>query len=369
MKKLLLSLMGLCLLFAAGAQLTVPPDGGNKKAIVGERIGITDVTIHYDRPGVKGRDGKIWGQLVHVGFANLGFGTSKAAPWRAGANENTTIDFSTDVKVEGQPLAAGRYGFFIAYDPNECTLIFSRNNTSWGSFFYNESEDALRVKVKPVATDKTQERLEYQFMNQTENSATVALVWEKLEIPFKVEVDLDRLQLESFRRELRSERSFNPGWQSFQQAAQYTADHNVSLDEGLGWANQAVGDPFVGNANFVTLSTKATILEKLGRTAEADSTMRKAMPMGSMQELHQYGRSLLLQKRNKEALEVFKLNAEKNPNQFTTVMGLVRGYSANGDYKNALKYANLALPIAPPGANKTNVQTMIDKLKDGKDVN
>src|SRR5215510_631620 len=96
----------------AFAQLTTPPDGGNKKAMVGERIGITDVTIHYDRPGVKGREGKIWGQLVYTGFTDLGFGTSKAAPWRAGANENTTIEFSTDVKIEGQSLPAGKYGFF-----------------------------------------------------------------------------------------------------------------------------------------------------------------------------------------------------------------------------------------------------------------
>src|SRR6185503_13306650 len=148
-----------CLLFTlitlfASAQLTVPPDGGNKKAVVGERIGITDVTIHYDRPGVKGRDGKIWGQLVQTGYNDLGFGNTKTAPWRAGANENTTIEFSTDVKIEGQTLPAGKYAFFIAYDPNESTLIFSKNSTSWGSFFYDEKEDALRVKVKPVATDK-----------------------------------------------------------------------------------------------------------------------------------------------------------------------------------------------------------------------
>ena len=116
------------------AQLTTPPNGGNKKAVVGERIGITDVTIHYDRPGVKGRENKVWGQLVQAGYNDLGFGNTKTAPWRAGANENTTIEFSTDVKIEGQPLAAGKYGFFIAYDPNECTLIFSKNSSNaWSS--------------------------------------------------------------------------------------------------------------------------------------------------------------------------------------------------------------------------------------------
>src|SRR3982751_867087 len=141
--------------------LTVLPSGGNKKAVVGEQIGLTQVTIHYDRPGVKGREGKIWGQLIPAGFIDQGFGSSKAAPWRAGANENTTIEFSNDVKIEGQPLKKGVYGFFVAYGPDECTLILSNNSTSWGSFYYNESEDALRVKVKPVSLPNSVEWLKY----------------------------------------------------------------------------------------------------------------------------------------------------------------------------------------------------------------
>ncbi|TMI72304.1 MAG: DUF2911 domain-containing protein [Bacteroidetes bacterium] len=369
MKKVSLSCLLLIFTTVVFSQLTTAPDGGNKKALVGERIGITDITIHYDRPGVKGREGKIWGQLVHVGYADLNFGTSKQSPWRAGANENTTIEFSNDVMIEGQPLAAGKYGFFIAYDPNECTLIFSRNTTSWGSYFYRPEEDALRVKVKPVTTDKSVEWLKYEFMNETENSATIALLWEKLMIPFKVSVDLDKLQLESFRRELRGERSFNPGWQPYHQAARYTLNRNIDLEEGLQWADQAINDPSVGEANFITLSTKAEILTKLGRTAEADSLMKKALPLGNMQQLHQYGRQLLAQKKNKEALEVFKMNFQKNPSQYTTLMGLTRGYSANADYKNALKYANMALPVAPGQQAKKQVETMIDQLKAEKDVN
>src|ERR1044072_4866969 len=124
----------LCFTLSVSAQLTSPPDGGNKKASVSERIGITDVTIHYDRPAVKGREGKIWNGLVHTGFTDLGFGTSKAAPWRAGANENTTFTFSTDVMVEGKPLKAGTYGFFVAYEEESPTLIFNNANQSWGSF-------------------------------------------------------------------------------------------------------------------------------------------------------------------------------------------------------------------------------------------
>src|SRR6478672_3135851 len=104
MKKWILAFLLALPVVVMAQDLTIPPDGGNKKASVSERIGITDVTIHYDRPAVKGREGKIWNGLVHTGFKDLGFGTSKAAPWRAGANENTTFTFSTDVMIEGKPL-------------------------------------------------------------------------------------------------------------------------------------------------------------------------------------------------------------------------------------------------------------------------
>jgi tetratricopeptide (TPR) repeat protein len=369
MRKIIMVLSGVLLLVSAYAQLTTLPDGGNKKAWVGERIGLTDVTIQYNRPGVKGREGKIWGQLIHTGFANLGFGTSKAAPWRAGANENTIIEFSTDVKIEGQPLKAGKYGFFIAYDASQPTIIFSNNSTSWGSFFYDEKEDALRVKAKTVPTDKSVEWLKYEFMDETENSATIALEWEKMMIPFHLEVDYVNTQLEAFRRELRGERSFSPGWQSFQQAARFTADKGVDLEEGLKWADAAISDRFIGDANFITLSTKADILTKMGRAAEADTLMKKAMAVGTMQQIHGYGRQLLQQKKAKEALEVFKVNYAKNPNQFTTMMGMARGYSATADYKNAIKFATMALPLAPNEQNKKFVQDGIEKLKKNQDIN
>jgi len=205
-------LAAIFLLFAICAisqPLTVPPNGGNKKASVSERIGVTDVTIHYDRPGVKGREGKIWNGLVHTGFADLGFGTSTAAPWRGGANENTTITFSTNVTAEGKPLAAGTYGFFVAMGNGDATLIFSNNSTSWGSFFYDAKEDALRVTVKTEPLNENVEWLKYEFMDETDNSAVIALMWEKLKIPFKVEVDYPKTQLALFKKELRSDKGFN----------------------------------------------------------------------------------------------------------------------------------------------------------------
>ena len=366
--KLLLACAAIgCSLQQAHAQLTSLPSGGNKKASVSERVGLTDITIHYDRPAVKGREGQIWGKLIPVGYTDPGFGTSKAAPWRAGANENTTFEFSTDVKIEGQPLGAGKYGFFIAYDPNECTLIFSKNYSSWGSFYYNDKEDVLRVKVKPVAADKSVEWLRYEFMNETENSATIALEWEKLVIPFKVEVDYVNEQIASFRNQLRGQTGFT--WQPWDQAAQWSLQRNVNLDEALLWSDSATGQNFGGAQNFQAWSTKAQILNKLNRGREADSIMKKMLPLATVQEVHVYGRSLIAQKKPKEAFDVFKMNYDKHPNEFTTNVGMARAYSASGNYKKALEFAQKALPQAPDANNKTSVERMTNLLRDGKDVN
>jgi hypothetical protein len=347
--------------------LTTPAPGGNKKTSVTERIGITDVTIHYNRPGVKGREGKIWGQLVHNGFIDQQFGPSKSAPWRAGANENTTIQFSTDVKVNGMDLPKGKYGFFIAYGAEESTLIFSKYAGSWGSYYYNEKEDALRLKIKPVALDKSVEWLKYEFSDETENSSTVSLMWEKLSFPFKVEVDLNKTQVESFRNELRTEIGFD--WLPWQQAAQWCADHNTNLEEALLWCDTATNPNVLGNVNFRSLSTKAQIQNKLGKNKEAMETMKQAMPLANMNQIHGYGRQLLQQKAFKEALEIFKFNYEKYPNTYTTNMGMARGYSGVGDYKKALEYAEKAFPQAPDNTNKQSVEKIIGLLKEGKNIN
>ena len=369
MRMLLFMLFSITMICQAKAQITLTqlPSGGNKKAMVAERIGLTDVSITYDRPAVKGREGKIWGQLVHVGYTDQGFGTSRSAPWRAGANENTTIEFSKDVKIEGQSLKAGKYGVFIAFDPKESTLIFSNNSSSWGSYYYNEKEDALRVKVKPVTIPENIEWLRYEFLNQTENTATIALEWEKLRIPFKIETNYTEDQLASFRDELRTQRGFY--WLSWDQAAQWCLQRNVNLEQALQWADSASGPSFGGSNMFGPKATKAQLLARLGRNEEADALMKKALPLANMLEIHQYARSLLAQKKIKEALEIFEMNLKKNPNQFTTLFGMSRGYSANADYKNAIKYANLALAVVPNEQNKKFINDAIEKLKRGEDIN
>ncbi|MBV8255531.1 MAG: DUF2911 domain-containing protein [Chitinophaga sp.] len=351
----------------AHAQFTTLPSGDNKRASVSEGIGITQVTINYSRPGVRNRDGHIWGEVVHKGFANLGFGPSKAAPWRAGANENTTITFSTDVMVNGQPLAAGTYGFFVAYDPNESTLIFSKNSSSWGSFYYDPNEDALRIKAKPVATDKSVEWLKYEFIDETPTSATVALEWEKQMIPFKVDVDVVKTQIASFRKELRGTSGF--AWQSWDAAASFCAQHNTNLQEALLWADSATSVTTGGTQSFQAWSTKAAVLDSLGRKEEAMAVMKKALPFGNVNELYFYARNLAHLKHGKEAFEIFKMDYDKHPDEFLTNAGMARGYSALGDYKKALTYALKARAQAPDLPNKDRLEKFVKTLQEGKDIN
>ncbi len=363
-RKLLAVFAILFLSHTLSAQLTMPPHGGNKKASVSERIGITDITINYDRPGVKGREGKIWNGLVHSGFKDLGFGTSKAAPWRAGANENTTITFTTDVKIEGKEIKAGTYGLFVAMATSEATLIFSNNHSSWGSFYYDPKEDALRITVKTVPLAESVERLKFEFTDETENGATVALMWEKLKIPFKIEVDYVKTQMASFRNELRGNKGLNA--ESWQQAAQFANDHNVNLEEALEWSDRSLTGVFIGEKTFKNYATKAEILNRLGKTKEADEAMKSAMSLANMEELHQYGRHLLQQKKFKEALEIFKANFQKNGNTYTTYIGLARGYAGVGDYATALKNANLGLLKATNAAEKDVADKLIADLSNGK---
>lgn len=344
------------------------PNGYTKKAMVQEQVGLTNVTIAYHRPAVKGREGKIWGQTVHIGFVNPGFGTSKAAPWRAGANENTIITFDDDVKVEGQHLPKGSYGFFIAYDPTECIIIFSKKTDGWGSFFYNEKDDVLRVKVKPRSIDKSVENLQYSFTEQTPNSATIVLSWEKLSIPFKVEVDLLKQQFEALVAESQNPRGFTP--QGLNVAANWTLQNDYQLEKGLEWATLASGANFPGDpTSFPALSTRSLLLNKLGRVDEATAIIKNALPYGNVNQLQQLGRQLISLKQPKTALEIFQYNYNKNPQLFTTLVGMARGFSANGEYSKAMEFASKALVVAPNEPGKEAVNSMIAKLKEAKDIN
>lgn len=351
--------------------LSIPNIGGNKKATVSEYIGLCEVTIRYHRPGVKGREGKIWGKdLAHYGFKDLGFGSSKASPWRAGANENTLISFSKDVKIDGKPLAAGTYGLSMALGETETTVIFSKETNAWGSYFYDEKKDALRTTVKNEQnTDASRDNregvewLKYEFLNQSESSAMIALMWEKQKIGFVVDVDILKTQFDTYVSEMKMPKGFSTIARN--QAAEFCLENNYELEQGLKWADDAVGF----QKNFQTLYTKAAFLKKMGKTAEADATMKEAIPLAATVDLHGYARSLLAEKKAQDAFNIFKMNYDKTPNIYTTNVGLIRGYSALGNYKKALEHAKMALTQAPDAVNKGSVEKMINTLEAGKDVN
>ena len=274
-----------------GQSITLPPDADNERSDVAQQIGMVRAAVEYHSPDVHGptgedRRGKIWGGLVPWGIHDLGFNGRKG-PWRAGANENTVFSVSHPVLVEGKPLAAGRYGLHMLAGESEWTIIFSKNSSSWGSFSYDQAEDALRVTVKPEKAPY-REWLTYDFTDRRPDRATVALLWEELRVPFTITVpDPAGLYIDNMRLELRNAAGFR--WQSWQAAAQYCLQQTRNLPEALTWAETAITLPGIGQTNFSTLSTKAQILAKMSRTEEATAVMAKALdlPGTTVFEIHQ----------------------------------------------------------------------------------
>jgi hypothetical protein len=359
-------------LFAQYPALTLPPDGNNQKASVTQFIGPVKVTIDYSSPAVHGpggandRRGQIWGKLVPYGMADLGLRGGKLSPWRGGANENTVFAVSDPVIVEGQPLPAGRYGLHFIPGQDEWTVIFSKNSSAWGSFFYDETQDALRVKVKPAKHEYC-EWLTYEFTARRPAEATAELQWEELAVPFGIKVEnVNEIYVTKLRQELTGAAGFNP--QAYDAAAQFCVKAGVHLEDALVWADLAIGSPFLGQTNFDTLSTKALVLQKMGRDADAGTIMQTAVhdPTATSIQIHQYGRQLLAAKKNQEALDIFKLNAERHGDAWPINVGLARGYMAVGEYKKAAEYAQKAVAQAPDPVNKKNLEAMAQTLAAGK---
>jgi tetratricopeptide (TPR) repeat protein len=353
--------------------MTLPPSGNNQKASVVQYIGPVRISIDYSSPSVHGpagkdRRGHIWGELVPYGLSNLGFGNGKPDPWRAGANENTVFETSNAVQIEGKALPAGRYGLHMIPQKDEWTIIFSKNSGAWGSFFYEESEDALRVNVKPHKHDY-REYLTYEFLDRKPESATAELQWEDLAVGWNIKVDrIDDIYISRLRHDLTNQPSFD--FHAFSIAAQYTVQSKQNLDQGLKWAEAAVSMPGIGVANFNTLSTKSQVLSAMGRNDEAKSTMQTALrlPGTTPVEIHQYARQLQAANKMPEAIEVFKFNAEKNGDAWPVHVGMARVYVASGDTQKALEQARIALKQAPDDLNRNNLQAMIDALASGKPV-
>jgi tetratricopeptide (TPR) repeat protein len=302
-------------------------------------------------------------------MSDLGLNGCAACPWRGGANENTTFTATHDVKVQGQPLPAGSYGLHFIPGQEEWTVIFSKDAASWGSYWYDQKNDALRVKAKPVKAPY-REWLTYEFTSREADKATLALGWEELQLPVTVSVDdVNELWAANMERDLRGWAGFS--WQNWQQAAAFCAQSKVRLPQALKWAERAVNDPYVGGQeNFQTLSTLSRLQALNGQAPESAKTFEKAInhPTAQPIQIHVAARQLLIDGKKDEAVRVFQLNARRYPNQWPTHVGLMRAYAVSGDSKKALAEARLALAQAPDEGNKKNLQNLIKQLEEGKGI-
>lgn len=256
---LLTTVVALGIASSLSAQLRLPRP--SPKSTVSQTVGVTDVTISYSRPGVKNR--VIWGELVPWD-----------AVWRTGANEATTIAFSTDVMVEGNKLAAGTYSLHTIPGKSEWTLIFNSVSDQWGSYSYDAAKDVLRVKVKPQTEAEPSEMLTFDFPTVKADSAEVALLWEKIKVPFTVKVDTNALALAHARTAIKEAKADD--WRTPYQAANYSMQYEANWSDARGWVDKSIST----QENAQNLSLKARMLAKEGKTAEAIAAGEKSIKLG-----------------------------------------------------------------------------------------
>lgn len=326
--------------FAQSPPLTLPQP--SQAATVSQTVGLTEITIAYHRPRVQGRE--VWGKLVPYGEV-----------WRAGANENTTISFSTPVAIEGHGLPAGRYGFHTLPSADGWQLIFSAVDSNWGSFAYDAKEDVLRVEVKPEAAPH-EEALAYTFDDATARETTIALRWEKLRVPFKVTVDTPEIVYQSLKRELRGLPQFF--WQPWNQAATTLLTSKVHLDEAMAWVEKSISI----QKNFANSFTKARLLGEKGDAAGAKKLMDEALPGANEAELNAYGYQLLGGGSAADAVAIFRENVKRHPESWNAHDSLGEALAVQGKKDEAIAMYRKALAAAPE-AQKGRIQGILDGLE------
>lgn len=273
------------------AQLRLPRP--SQKASVMQTIGVTDVTITYSRPGVKGRT--IWGDAPADSYAKgestLDDSSKRPAGmpivpyghvWRSGANEATQFVVTDDVAINGQKLAAGSYSLHSIPGKDEWTIVFNGTANQWGSFNYDPKNDTLRVKAKPQTGTDVQEWLAYTIDPAKDNSAIVNIRWEKLRVPFTVEVaDVAATTLSRAREAVTAAPADD--WRTPFQAAMYATQNKVALDDAAKWFDRSlkvVDASIATKETFQNLAGKTSILYGAGRKDEAFVVAEKAIARG-----------------------------------------------------------------------------------------
>ena len=331
---------------AQSALLDLPRD--SQHSVVVQRIGITDITINYHRPLVKGRT--IWGKVVPYDEV-----------WRAGANENTTITFTDPVSIEGKPLANGTYGLHMIPGHDQWTVIFSKEHVAWGSFTYKQADDALRVTVKPQASD-SHEALTYDFDDVKADSAVATLRWEKVAIPFKIDVNTHDIVQASLHNQLQGLPQYT--WEGWDDAATYLLTNKYDLDEALQYEEISIKT----EPRFDNYLTKSQILEAMNRKDDAATAKNAALQRATAAQLYYYGRQLQTQGKQDEAFDLFRQAAKKDPNDWVVHDGTARIYSASGDFDSALKEIKITYAGAPDN-QKIFFEPLVKKLEAKQDIN
>ena len=327
----------------AGAQAPLDLPQPSPAASVSQRVGLTDITITYHRPAVNKRT--VWGQLVPYGQV-----------WRAGANENTVITFSTPVSVGGHPLPSGSYGLHMIPTDHDWTVIFNKESRAWGSFFYDQKDDALRITVTPRPVE-FQERLSYTLDAADDSGAVATLRWAALAVPIEIKVDTPQVVAESLRAQLHGLPGF--AWQSNAQAAAWCARHGVALDDAQAWADKAVKL----NENFATLNARALVAEKKNDPTMAGQLRAKALTVANEADMNNYGYTLLQSGKTDEALKVFRQNVAKYPDSWNTYDSLGEGLAAAGNKADAITNYRKARSLVKDDTNQRRIDGILKGLE------
>lgn len=350
----LLLLLALLLHASARTQGITAPRTASPGAQTTQTIGISTVTVKYSRPAVKGRE--IWGALVPYGWTPQTFGSGKDAPWRAGANENTTIEFSHAAKVEGKDVPAGIYGlFFVVNKDNTAEVILSKDHRSWGSFWYDPAHDQMRAKIQTRDIPHT-ELLTYDFVNLSKNSGELVLNWEKKQFPVNIEFAVDEIVLANAEEELKGPTGFT--WQGYATAANYALQNKIQPEKGIQWIDQAI----IQNKSFATLNTKAGLLRQTGKTAEAEKIEKEAIAAATEAELNQHGYQLMGEGKHDAAIKILTINTERYPQSANAWDSLGEAYATKGDKDNAIKNFKKSLSLNPPANVKANSEKYLKQL-------
>jgi tetratricopeptide (TPR) repeat protein len=326
--------------FAQGPPLKLPEE--SPAATVSQRVGLSDLTVRYHRPAVKGRT--VWGDLVPYDQV-----------WRAGANENTVLSLSTAATIGGKLVPAGDYGLHMIPSNSEWTVILSKESTAWGSFFYDQAKDAARFTARPQPAD-FQESLSYTFDAPSADAVTLTLRWEKASLPIPITVDTPAIVSDSLEQQLHGLPGFF--WQGFAQAASWSARNKANLDRAQMWADRAVSM----TRNYQTLRARALVAERRGDAATAAALRKDALTLATEADMNAHGYELLGAGKVDEAIAVFRKNVADHPASWNAYDSLAEGLAAKGDRAEAAVQYRKALSMVGDDTNKKRIEGLLAGL-------